>query len=160
MICRSVPDMGGGIGRTHFGTVGENGRAKRQECEVECKRNPEVFSAAPGRGGRLTTLARSFEDVPVRASVRFPLHMEIVLITAERRYTAVTEDVSANGVLFAAEELPEVGAAVEFELKMPAAIMGGVEDVLLRCAGRIIRHQQSGGRSMAAAIIDEYSLKG
>lgn len=108
----------------------------------------------------MTTLARSFEDVPVRASVRFPLHMEIVLITAERRYTAVTEDVSANGVLFAADDLPEVGAAVEFELKMPAAIMGGVEDVLLRCAGRIIRHQQSGGRSMAAAVIDEYSLKG
>jgi len=108
----------------------------------------------------LTTLSRSFEDVPVRASVRFPLHMDIVLITAERRYTAVTEDVSANGVLFAAEELPEVGSAVEFELKMPAAIMGGVDDVLLRCAGRIIRHQQRGGKSMAAAIIDEYSLKG
>jgi len=86
--------------------------------------------------------------------------MDIVLLTAKRRYTAVTEDVSANGVLFVAEELPEVGATVEFELKMPAAIMGGVEDVLLRCAGRIIRHQQSGGKSMAAAIIDEYSLKG
>lgn len=108
----------------------------------------------------MTTLSRSFEDVPVRASVRFPLHMDIVLIAAERRYTAVTEDVSANGVLFVAEELPEVGATVEFELKMPAAIMGGVDDVLLRCAGRIIRHQQSGGKSMAAAIIDEYSLKG
>ena len=108
----------------------------------------------------MTTLSRSFEDVPVRASVRFPLHMDIVLLTAKRRYTAVTEDVSANGVLFVAEELPEVGATVEFELKMPAAIMGGVEDVLLRCAGRIIRHQQSGGKSMAAAIIDEYSLKG
>jgi hypothetical protein len=105
-------------------------------------------------------LSRSFEDVPMRASVRFPLHVDIVLITAERRYTAVTEDVSANGVLFAAEELPEVGATVEFELKMPASIMGGVDDVLLRCAGRIIRHQQSGGKSMAAAIIDEYSLKG
>lgn len=86
--------------------------------------------------------------------------MDIVLITAERRYTAVTEDVSATGVLFAAEELPEVGTAVEFELKMPATIMGGVEDVLLRCAGRIVRHQQSGGKSMAAAIIDEYTLKG
>jgi hypothetical protein len=108
----------------------------------------------------LAALYRSFEDVPVRTSVRFPLHMDIVLITAERRYTAVTEDVSANGILFAAEELPAVGTKVEFELKMPAAIMGGVEDVLLRCAGRIIRHQQSGGKSMAAAIIDEYSLKG
>jgi hypothetical protein len=108
----------------------------------------------------LSTVYRSFEDVPVRTSVRFPIHLEIVLITAERRYTAVTEDVSANGILFAAEELPAIGTTVEFELKMPAAIMGGVEDVLLRCAGRIIRHQQSGGKLMAAAVIDEYSLRG
>lgn len=107
----------------------------------------------------MTTLYRSFEDVPVRAAVRFPLHLDIVLTTDERQYQAVTEDVSANGVLFAAEELPEIGAKVEFELKMPAAIMGGFDDVLLRCTGRIVRHQQSGGRTMAAAVIDEYSLK-
>jgi hypothetical protein len=107
----------------------------------------------------LTTLYRSFEDVPVRASVRFPLHMDIVLITEKGQYAAVTEDVSANGMLFSADELPEIGTKVEFELKMPAAIMGGVDDVLLRCAGRIVRHQQSGGKTMAAAVIDEYTLK-
>jgi hypothetical protein len=107
----------------------------------------------------LTTLYRSFEDVPVRASVRFPLHLDIVLSTAERQYEAVTEDVSANGILFAAEEVPGIGAEVEFELKMPAAIMGGVDDVVLQCAGRIVRHQTRGGKTMAAAVIDEYSLR-
>jgi hypothetical protein len=91
--------------------------------------------------------------------VRFPLHLDIVLSTAERQYKAVTEDVSANGILFAAEELPEIGAEVEFELKMPAAIMGGVDDVVLQCAGRIVRHQITGGKTMAAAVIDEYSLR-
>lgn len=107
----------------------------------------------------MTTVSRSFEDVPVRAAVRFPLHLKIVLRSKDKKYEAVTEDVSANGVLFASEALPEIGMLVEFELKMPAAIMGGVEDVLLRCAGRIVRHQTIGGRSMAAAVIDEYSLK-
>ncbi len=91
--------------------------------------------------------------------MRFPLHLDIVLTTVERQYLAVTEDVSANGVLFAADELPGIGTKVEFELKMPAAIMGGVDDVMLRCTGRIVRHQQSGGKRMAAAVIDEYSLK-
>jgi c-di-GMP-binding flagellar brake protein YcgR len=85
--------------------------------------------------------------------------LDIVLTTAERQYRAVTEDVSANGMLFTAEEVPAIGARVEFELKMPAAIMGGVDDVLLRCTGRIVRHQQSGVKKMAAAVIDEYSLK-
>lgn len=111
-------------------------------------------------GTCLTTLSRSFEDVPVRASVRFPMQLEISIRTVERQYQAVTEDVSAIGVLFAADEVPEIGTHVEFELKMPAAVMGGAEDVLLRCIGRIVRHEDRAGRKMAAAIIDEYSLKG
>ena len=110
-------------------------------------------------GAGLTTLSRSFEDVPVRASVRFPLQLQISVRTAERQYDAVTEDVSANGVLFRSEEVPDIGKKVEFELKMPAAIMGGAEDVLLRCVGRIVRHQERAGKKMAAAVIDEYSLK-
>ncbi len=107
----------------------------------------------------MTANYRSFDDVPVRAAVRFPLHLEIVISTAERDYNAVTEDVSAYGLLFIAEELPPVGAEVEFRLKMPAAIMGGVEDVTLHCVGRIVRQQQTAGGTMAAAVIDEYSLK-
>lgn len=107
----------------------------------------------------MTTLSRSFEDVPVRASVRFPLQLKISIRTSERRYEAVTEDVSANGVLFTADEVPDVGTEVEFELKMPATILGGADDVLLRCIGRIVRHQERDGKKMAAAVIDEYSLK-
>jgi hypothetical protein len=95
----------------------------------------------------------------VRASVRFPLQLEILIRTSDRRYIAVTEDVSANGVLFAGDEVPDVGTEVEFELKMPATVMGGAEDVLLRCIGRIVRHHIKDGTKMAAAIIDEYSLK-
>jgi hypothetical protein len=111
------------------------------------------------KGDGLTILNQSIGDVSLRAAVRFPLHLEIVLSTAERQYQAVTEDVSANGMLFSADELPMIGTKVEFELKMPAAIMGGVDDVLLRCAGRIVRYQRTADKTMAAAVIDEYSLK-
>ncbi len=99
------------------------------------------------------------DALPVRTAVRFPLHLEVVLSTPEREYKAVTEDLSANGVLFFLEELPPVGTEVEFRLKMPAAVMGGTEDVLLHCSGRIVRHTQMNGKNMAAAVIDEYSLK-
>jgi hypothetical protein len=112
------------------------------------------------KGGRLTTLYRSYESIPVRAAVRFPLHLEVVLRTAERAYPGVTEDVSANGLLFAAEELPPVGSEVRFELTMPATIMGGANDVLLYCVGRIVRHQRMTEKRMAAAVIDEYSFRG
>jgi hypothetical protein len=101
----------------------------------------------------------SLNAVPVRTAVRFPLHLDIVLSTPEREYHAVTEDVSANGLLFFSEELPPIGTRVEFRLTMPASIMGGTEDVLLHCVGRIVRHTQIRGKEMAGAVIDEYDLK-
>lgn len=102
----------------------------------------------------------SLENVPVRASVRFPIHLEIVLNTPEREYKAFTEDVSSSGVLFSGDDLPAVGSIVEFHLKMPAEEMGAPADVLLHCTGRIVRHKQTAGKAIAAAVIDEYSLKG
>jgi hypothetical protein len=103
------------------------------------------------------TSANAVNIDPVRTAVRFPLHLDIVLKTADREYAAVTEDVSANGVLFRAEELPAIGEGVEFKLMMPSTIMGGNEDVALHCKGRIVRHIPE--KKMAAAVIDEYSLK-
>jgi hypothetical protein len=97
---------------------------------------------------------------PVRTSVRFPLHLDITLSAGMREYKAVTEDVSANGICFTADDLPPVDSRVEFRMTMPAAIMGGSEDVTLHCVGRIVRHERSAGKSMAAAVIDDYSLKG
>jgi hypothetical protein len=105
------------------------------------------------------TSYRSLETPEVRAAVRFPLHLSVVLSTAEREYEAVTVDVSANGVLFAGDELPPKGTQVQFELKMPATVMGGAEDVLLHCVGRIVRRAQTADKTMAAAVIDEYSLR-
>ncbi|MEO6922661.1 MAG: PilZ domain-containing protein [Bryocella sp.] len=99
---------------------------------------------------------------PLRTSVRFPLHMEIVLSTAEREYRAVTVDVSANGVsFFSKDDLPPVDSHVEFRMTMPAAVMGGKEDVHLNCIGRIVRYaRESEDKVTAAAVIDDYSLKG
>ena len=62
-------------------------------------------------------------------------------------------------MLFTGDDLPPVDAEVTFRLKMPAKVMGGSEDVLLNCVGRIVRHAQTGGKNMAAAVIDDYSLK-
>lgn len=96
---------------------------------------------------------------PVRAAVRFPLHLDLTLTTDEREYHAVTIDVSSAGLLFASEEVPPINSMVRFQIKMPAAIMGGTDDVILDCVGRIVRHDRSAGGNRAAAVIDKYSLK-
>jgi len=96
---------------------------------------------------------------PVRAAVRFPLRLDLTLTTDDREYHAITEDVSSAGLLFESDEVPPVDSTVRFQIKMPAAIMGGTEDVLLDCVGRIVRHDYSSGRTRAAAVIDKYSLR-
>lgn len=96
---------------------------------------------------------------PVRTAVRFPLHLRVHLFTPDHQYEAITEDVSANGILFAADEVPPLDSEVEFRLKMPADVMGGSDDVLLACQGRIVRHGAKDGKMLAAATIDNYTLK-
>ncbi|MDE1155529.1 MAG: PilZ domain-containing protein [Acidobacteriaceae bacterium] len=99
------------------------------------------------------------DNEPVRASVRFPLHLAVTLNADGREYRAVTRDVSANGVLFIGEELPPVDTVIRFRINMPADVMGGTGDVVVSCVGRIVRHRAENGLTVAAAVIDEYSLK-
>lgn len=107
----------------------------------------------------MSTLDKTIPTDPVRTAVRFPLHLDVTIFWEKGDFHAVTEDVSANGILFGADDPPPVGSRIEFRLAMPAEIMGASEDVMLHCIGRIVRHQVTGGKSLVAAVIDEYSLK-
>lgn len=99
------------------------------------------------------------ETDPVRSAVRFPLRLELLIGTDDGEESAVTEDVSASGVLFVMDALPALNSRVEFTITMPAAAMGSTRDVTVQCTGRIVRHELSGQVRKAAAIIDEYILK-
>jgi PilZ domain len=72
---------------------------------------------------------------------------------------AMTKDISSNGLLFVTSHLPRIGSSIEFTMDMPAKVMGWASDVAIHCTGRVVRHQQTGEESMAAAVIDEYFLK-
>jgi hypothetical protein len=99
------------------------------------------------------------EQNPVRASVRFPLHLALLLETEKGSIEATTIDISANGLLFEADRLPPVGTRIVFTMTMPSAVMGSAGDVSVHCTGRIVRHQLTEGMLQAAAVIDEYFLK-
>lgn len=108
---------------------------------------------------RAVELQRPLEDHPVRTSVRFPLRLAIQMETEDGWVDAVTENISANGLLFTGVRLPPVDSRVSFTMCMPSALMGTEADVMIYCSGRIVRHQQQDLDAMAAAVIDEYFLK-
>ena len=96
---------------------------------------------------------------PVRTAVRFPMRLAIRLQTDQGEMEAMTENISANGLVFVGERLPQVDSKIEFTIAMPSAVMGTTKDVTIHCIGRVVRHYLQGGQKKAAAVIDEYFLK-
>ncbi|MBS1799328.1 MAG: PilZ domain-containing protein [Acidobacteria bacterium] len=96
---------------------------------------------------------------PVRTAVRFPMKLPLQIQTQQGELHAVTENISANGLLFVSDRLPEIDSRIEFTIAMPSAIMGSETDVTIHCIGRVVRHYQQDGEKKAAAVIDEYFLK-
>ena len=98
-------------------------------------------------------------DKPVRTAVRFPMKLALHVQTQHGSLDAVTENISANGLLFVSDILPELDSRIEFTIAMPSAVMGSATDVTIHCIGRVVRHQQQGDVKKAAAVIDEYFLR-
>jgi hypothetical protein len=94
----------------------------------------------------------------VRCAVRFPLHLAVQLVSGDHMYAAVTENISANGILFQLDQPIAVNSQVEFALRMPATALGTPADVMMYCIGRIVRTYSADGMSHAAAVIDEYKF--
>ncbi len=107
----------------------------------------------------MTVILETAATDEVRTAVRFPLKLSLKVKTEDGELDAVTENISANGILFTGAKLPAVDSQIEFTLLMPASVMGTPEDVSVHCIGRVVRHIQNGDHAEAAAIIDEYLLR-
>ena len=87
------------------------------------------------------------------------MRLPLQVTTEHGKIDALTENISANGILFTGPIVPAMDSRIEFIIRMPAAVMGTEEDVSIQCVGRVVRHQKQGEETQAAAIIDEYSLR-
>lgn len=95
----------------------------------------------------------------LRNTIRFPLHLPVMLKTLTDEHRAETIDISAGGILFRSETEVAVGSAVEFTVAMPGDVLGTDRDVLVKCQGRVVRcSDEPSGRSIAV-VIDEYKFE-
>ena len=102
---------------------------------------------------------KSTQESPVRTAVRFPMKLPLLVQTENGELQATTENISANGLLFVSDQLPDINSRIEFTIAMPSAVMGSATDVTIHCIGRVVRHYLTDGQKKAAAVIDEYFLK-
>jgi hypothetical protein len=119
----------------------------------------ELSEAILEKQGSMGSFAGTAEPDEVRTAVRFPMQLALKVKTATGHIDAVTENISASGILFGGVSVPPVNSRIEFTIMMPAEVMGTKDDVLIECTGRVVRHQQGKDGPQAGAIIDDYSLR-
>ncbi len=103
------------------------------------------------------TRARESEDL--RSAMRFPIKLPVEVRAEEAAKQAETKDISAGGVLFYMDTAMEVGSRIEFNISLPAAVLGTPSDVNVLCVGRVVRCSEEGSRRAVAAVIDEYRFE-
>ncbi len=104
------------------------------------------------------TRVRESEDQ--RSSTRFPIKLPVEVRAEEAaKLQAETKDISAGGILFYMETAMEVGSRIEFNISLPAAVLGTPTNVNVLCVGRVVRCSEEGSRRAVAAVIDEYRFE-
>lgn len=101
--------------------------------------------------------AGQYEDM--QSAPRFPLHLAASVKTQGSAYSAETENISANGVLFAMDKDVPVGSMVDFTILLPADVVGTGRDVQIDCRGRVVRSFEDRGRRGVGVVIDEYHFE-
>ena len=95
---------------------------------------------------------------PLRTAVRFPLHLAATLEADSGTHEAVTEDISATGILFRVSAPLPINTVLRWSFTLPGKVMGGDADVTVHCLGRVVRLVQSPEHWLLGAVIDEYTL--
>jgi len=95
----------------------------------------------------------------MRSAVRFPVRLPIAVRDQDGEHVAITDDMSAGGVLFNIDADMMVGSNIEFTIAIPAAIIGAPADVMVSGEGRVVRCAPTDGRKQVAAVIDEYRFE-
>jgi hypothetical protein len=95
----------------------------------------------------------------MQSAPRFPLHLAVEVMSQNGACAAETQNISANGVLFAMDRDVPVGSMVDFTILLPGDVMGSRCDVQIDCHGRVVRSFEDQGRRGVGVVIDEYHFE-
>jgi hypothetical protein len=95
----------------------------------------------------------------MQSAPRFPLHLPVELKSQSGACLAETQNISANGVLFAMDRDVPVGSMVDFTILLPGDVVGSRSDIQIDCHGRVVRSFEDRGRRGVGVVIDEYHFE-
>ena len=103
------------------------------------------------------TVVRHYAEM--QSAPRFPLHLPVELKSQSGDCLAETQNISANGVLFAMDRDVPVGSMVDFTILLPGDVVGSRSDIQIDCHGRVVRSFEDRGRRGVGVVIDEYHFE-
>ena len=100
----------------------------------------------------------------MQGAPRFPIKLPVAMKSADTGSgvwgkSVETENISANGVLFAMDNDVPVGSMVDFTILLPADVVGTTRNVQIDCRGRVVRSFEDRGRRGVGVVIDEYHFE-
>jgi len=101
--------------------------------------------------------AKHYADM--QSAHRFPVHLPVSVKSEGATYSAETQNMSANGALFAMDRDVPVGSMVDFTILLPGSVVGSRGDVQIDCRGRVVRSFEDQGRRGVGVVIDEYHFE-
>ncbi|HET9363660.1 MAG TPA: PilZ domain-containing protein [Candidatus Angelobacter sp.] len=103
-----------------------------------------------------------------RTGKRFPLELPIKIHGKKGDEGGTTANMSAAGVYIMADLDLSVGSPIEFDITLPAQVLGTPGDVEVRCSGRVVRKEASQAatanstrkkkKNGIACVIDQYKF--
>ena len=97
-----------------------------------------------------------------RTGRRFPLTLPVKIKggNSSRSQSATTNNLSAAGVFITTNVPFRKGSKLNFQITLPALVIGAKSDVEVKCTGRVIRVDtpSSGKRRGVACVIDRYQF--
>jgi PilZ domain len=115
--------------------------------------------AAEGKAPMTEAQANPGHFEEMQSAPRFPIHLSASVKSQGSAFSAETENISANGVLFAMDNDVPVGSMVDFTILLPAEVVGARQDVQIDCRGRVVRSFEDRGRRGVGVVIDEYHFE-
>ena len=101
----------------------------------------------------------TFKRHPSRGAVRYQLCLPVTVLAEGCNNEALTEDLSASGLLLRLQEPLQEGQHIEFPVEIPAGTLDVSVTAAVHCSGRIVRSYWNDGQPFAAAVIDEYRFQ-
>jgi Tfp pilus assembly protein PilZ len=95
-----------------------------------------------------------------RNSIRFPLHLQVVLKMRDGEHPAHTMNISSGGVFIQTERSIALDSELEFVIKLPDHAFGTDRPVVVNCQGRVVRCSEDVSGSAVAVIINDYQFSG